>query len=70
VPLLLCVAVFANHASANENAKRLYDDLMVRYNRHRRPTEAPHLPTQIRLRMRLSQIIDVVGKNMEHMQWG
>ena len=45
---------------ANEDAKRLYDDLMVNYNRHRRPAAAPNEPVTIRLRLRLSQIIDVV----------
>lgn len=45
--------------STNEDAKRLYDDLMVNYNRHRRPSNGPHLPLTIKLNLRLSQIIDV-----------
>ncbi|PIO74150.1 Cation transporter family protein [Teladorsagia circumcincta] len=44
---------------ANEDAKRLYDDLMVNYNRHRRPATGPHEPLTIKLKLRLSQIIDV-----------
>nr|AAB51667.1 acetylcholine receptor alpha subunit precursor [Haemonchus contortus] len=44
---------------ANEDAKRLYDDLMVNYNRHRRPASGPHEPLTIKLKLRLSQIIDV-----------
>ncbi|CAD6184221.1 unnamed protein product [Caenorhabditis auriculariae] len=44
---------------ANEDAKRLYDDLMVNYNRHRRPASSPHQPLTIKLKLRLSQIIDV-----------
>uniref|UniRef100_A0AC34QTD7 Nicotinic acetylcholine receptor alpha subunit n=1 Tax=Panagrolaimus sp. JU765 TaxID=591449 RepID=A0AC34QTD7_9BILA len=43
----------------NEDAKRLYDDLMVKYNRHRRPGTSSHKPVTIKLMMRLSQIIDV-----------
>ena len=45
----------------NEDAKRLYDDLMVNYNRHRRPAPSPSEPITIKLKMRLSQIIDVVS---------
>ena len=48
-------------AEANEDAKRLYDDLMVNYNRHRRPALSPNEPTTIKLKLRLSQIIDVVS---------
>ncbi|KAF8366410.1 unc-38 [Pristionchus pacificus] len=44
---------------SNEDAKRLYDDLMVNYNRHRRPSSSPHEPITIKLKLRLSQIIDV-----------
>lgn len=47
--------------NANEDAKRLYDDLMVSYNRHRRPAAAPNEPVTVKLRLRLSQIIDVVS---------
>ncbi|MFH4973825.1 hypothetical protein AB6A40_000534 [Gnathostoma spinigerum] len=43
----------------NEDAKRLYDDLMVNYQRHRRPSLGPKQPTVIKLKLRLSQIIDV-----------
>lgn len=43
----------------NEDAKRLYDDLMVSYNRHRRPAHSPTEPITIKLKLRLSQIIDV-----------
>ncbi|CAD6184220.1 unnamed protein product [Caenorhabditis auriculariae] len=44
---------------ANEDAKRLYDDLMVNYNRHRRPSTGSQQPLTIKLNLRLSQIIDV-----------
>lgn len=46
--------------TANEDAKRLYDDLLVNYNRHRRPSRSPREPINIKLKLRLSQIIDVV----------
>ncbi|KAI1715373.1 neurotransmitter-gated ion-channel ligand binding domain-containing protein [Ditylenchus destructor] len=51
---VLCIAV-----RANEDAKRLYDDLMVNYNRHRRPANSPNEPLTVQLKLRLSQIIDV-----------
>ncbi|KAF7638204.1 hypothetical protein Mgra_00002433 [Meloidogyne graminicola] len=44
---------------ANENAKRLFDDLMMSYNRHRRPSALPNEAINVHLRLRLSQIIDV-----------
>nr|CAD2125906.1 unnamed protein product [Meloidogyne enterolobii] len=44
---------------ANENAKRLFDDLMMSYNRHRRPAIYPNEAINVYLRLRLSQIIDV-----------
>ena len=53
--------LFVVEISGNEDAKRLYDDLMVNYNRHRRPAPSPKEPVTIKLKMRLSQIIDVVS---------
>ncbi|VDN58348.1 unnamed protein product [Dracunculus medinensis] len=46
-------------ALGNEDAKRLYDDLMIHYNRLSRPSSNPHIPVTIKLKLRLSQIIDV-----------
>ncbi|CAG9538309.1 unnamed protein product [Cercopithifilaria johnstoni] len=43
----------------NEDAKRLHDDLMANYNKHRRPAPAANKPITIKLKLRLSQIIDV-----------
>ncbi|PAV91319.1 hypothetical protein WR25_21905 [Diploscapter pachys] len=54
---LICSFIIASFA--NEDAKRLYDDLMINYNRHRRPVANPHDPVVIKLKLRLSQIIDV-----------
>uniref|UniRef100_A0A1I7VY55 Cation transporter family protein n=1 Tax=Loa loa TaxID=7209 RepID=A0A1I7VY55_LOALO len=43
----------------NEDAKRLHDDLMANYNKHRRPAPAINKPITIKLKLRLSQIIDL-----------
>jgi hypothetical protein len=56
--VIILTQLFLIHA--NEDAKRLYDDLMVNYNRHRRPAPSPNEPVTIKLKLRLSQIIDVV----------
>uniref|UniRef100_A0A7E4VZW9 Acetylcholine receptor subunit alpha-type unc-38 n=1 Tax=Panagrellus redivivus TaxID=6233 RepID=A0A7E4VZW9_PANRE len=45
--------------SYNADAKRLFDDLMVNYNRQRRPARTPSESVTIKLKLRLSQIIDV-----------
>lgn len=61
---VIIVTIFATvkEIQCNEDAKRLYDDLMVNYNRHRRPANSPSEPVHINIRLRLSQIIDVVSK--------
>jgi len=56
--LLLVVGLTA--VETNEDAKRLFDDLMITYNRLRRPATSAHAPLQVKLKLRLSQIIDVV----------
>ncbi|VDN41560.1 unnamed protein product [Gongylonema pulchrum] len=60
VPLVPMVLFAPPAANGNEDAKRLYDDLLVNYNKHRRPTPGPNIPVTIKLKLRLSQIIDVV----------
>nr|CRZ22632.1 Bm8694 [Brugia malayi] len=50
---------FISVSYGNEDAKRLYDDLLVNYNKHRRPAPEPNKPINIKLKLRLSQIIDV-----------
>uniref|UniRef100_A0A914XYK2 Neurotransmitter-gated ion-channel ligand-binding domain-containing protein n=1 Tax=Panagrolaimus superbus TaxID=310955 RepID=A0A914XYK2_9BILA len=59
--LIIVIILFIkfDYIYGNEDAKRLYDDLMVNYNRHRRPAISPNEPTTIKLKLRLSQIIDV-----------
>ncbi|KAM3721064.1 Acetylcholine receptor [Dirofilaria immitis] len=49
IPIIYC----------NEDAKRLHDDLMANYNKHRRPAPAAKKPIIIKIKLRLSQIIDV-----------
>lgn len=46
---------------SNEDAKRLFDDIMSGYNRLKRPVDKPNKVLTIKLKLRLSQIIDVVA---------
>lgn len=57
--LLIFIVIKLNNC--NEDAKRLYDDLMVNYNRNTRPAKSPFEPLIVHVKLRLSQIIDVVG---------
>ncbi|CDW56202.1 nicotinic acetylcholine receptor alpha subunit [Trichuris trichiura] len=54
-----CFFCFAA-AAANENAKRLIDDLLMNYNKLRRPVKNPKDVLTVKLKLRLSQIIDLV----------
>lgn len=60
-PALAIMFLLPQLLLANEDAKRLYDDLMVSYNRHRRPANSPQDTATVKLKLRLSQIIDVVS---------
>lgn len=55
--LLIFIVIKLNNC--NEDAKRLYDDLMVNYNRNTRPAKSPFEPLIVHVKLRLSQIIDV-----------
>uniref|UniRef100_A0A914HN35 Uncharacterized protein n=1 Tax=Globodera rostochiensis TaxID=31243 RepID=A0A914HN35_GLORO len=57
--ILLTSLLTISSGWSNEDAKRLFDDLMISYNRHRRPATSPHEAVNVQLRLRLSQIIDV-----------
>lgn len=46
---------------ANSDAKRLYDDLLTGYNRLVRPVRNVSEPVRVGLRLKLSQLIEVVG---------
>nr|ABS95448.1 nicotinic acetylcholine receptor alpha subunit [Ascaris suum] len=69
--LLWLVVCGTSLTVGNEDAKRLYDDLMVNYNKHRRPAMSPHEPVTIKLKLRLSQIIDVheIDQIMTYSVW-
>ncbi|RCN52181.1 Neurotransmitter-gated ion-channel ligand binding domain protein [Ancylostoma caninum] len=59
VVVVVCCFLSSAVVQGNQDAKRLYDDLMNTYNRHKRPASGPHEPITIKLKLRLSQIIDV-----------
>lgn len=58
---LFCIFLL-KFVNGNEGAKRLYDDLLINYNKYRRPSNSPQEPITVKLKLRLSQIIDVVSK--------
>ncbi|KAK6731395.1 hypothetical protein RB195_007706 [Necator americanus] len=57
--LVYSLLIYTSVTYGNQDAKRLFDDLMKNYNRHKRPAAGPHEPTTIKLKLRLSQLIDV-----------
>uniref|UniRef100_A0A1I8AQF9 Acetylcholine receptor subunit alpha-type unc-38 n=1 Tax=Steinernema glaseri TaxID=37863 RepID=A0A1I8AQF9_9BILA len=57
-PLLLILLPLLASVSGNINAKRLFDDLLTKYNKLTRPGDA-NKPLSIKIRLRLSQLIDV-----------
>lgn len=61
-PLLLLVALAAlAGCSANPDAKRLYDDLLSNYNKLVRPVLNVSDALTVRIKLKLSQLIDVVS---------
>ena len=63
---LLCIAfcVCLCHfklSEANPDAKRLYDDLLSNYNRLIRPVSNHTEKVTVKLGLRLSQLVDLVG---------
>lgn len=69
-PLLLLVALAALAAlagcAANPDAKRLYDDLLSNYNKLVRPVLNVSDALTVRIKLKLSQLIDVVGVSYIH----
>lgn len=59
---LLVLFVCMTGASANPEAKRLYDDLLSNYNRLIRPVGNNSDRLTVKMGLRLSQLIDVVSK--------
>lgn len=49
-----------NFSKCNEDAKRLYDDLLASYNSQIRPVEKQEDIIKLRLGLKLSQIADIV----------
>lgn len=49
--------------SGNPDAKRLYDDLLSNYNKLVRPVNITSDVLEVRIGLRLSQLIDVVSKH-------
>ena len=46
----------------NPDAKRLYDDLLSNYNKLVRPVQNTTDPLTVRIKLKLSQLIDVVSR--------
>lgn len=64
VQVILCIAAAATllpGASANPDAKRLYDDLLSNYNRLIRPVGNNSDRLTVKMGLRLSQLIDIVS---------
>lgn len=50
----------------NPDAKRLYDDLLSNYNKLVRPVLNNTDPLPVRIKLKLSQLIDIVSYNKNH----
>lgn len=62
VKLLVILLFFSlQQATANPDAKRLYDDLLSNYNRLIRPVSNNTNTVLVKLGLRLSQLIDLVS---------
>ena len=60
--LLICPHIIL----ANPDAKRLYDDLLSNYNKLVRPVQNTTDPLTVRIKLKLSQLIDVVSTYVIH----
>lgn len=59
-----CIIVLG--CSMNPDAKRLYDDLLSNYNKLVRPVLNNTDPLPVRIKLKLSQLIDIVSYNKNH----
>jgi hypothetical protein len=59
--LLMLPAASAVISMGNPDAKRLYDDLLSNYNKLVRPVENTSDHLVVRIKLKLSQLIDVVS---------
>lgn len=62
----LLTFLMVHPGSANPDAKRLYDDLMSNYNRLIRPVGNNSDRLTVKMGLKLSQLIDVVGNPFRH----
>ena len=56
--------IFTGFVGGNPDAKRLYDDLLSNYNKLVRPVVNVTDAVMVRLKLKLSQLIDVVSINL------
>lgn len=68
ISLLLFILSLVELAISNPDAKRLYDDLLSNYNRLIRPVSNNTDTVLVKLGLRLSQLIELVGFQIIHMQ--
>jgi nicotinic acetylcholine receptor len=62
--ILIVLLCFTNEGSCgNPDAKRLYDDLLSNYNKLVRPVVNVSSALTVRIKLKLSQLIDVVSLN-------
>ena len=66
--LLLLPASDAVLNMGNPDAKRLYDDLLSNYNKLVRPVQNTTDPLTVRIKLKLSQLIDVVSSLLSSMR--
>lgn len=59
--LLLLFLCLCSRSQANSDANRLYEDLMMSYNRFVRPVQNDSDTLVVKLGLKLSQLIDVVS---------
>jgi len=60
--LLLVLLLSIQRVETNSDANRLYEDLMMSYNRFVRPVQNDSDTLVVKLGLKLSQLIDVVSK--------
>lgn len=58
------VSPFLSDVSSSEPARRLFDDLLSRYNRLVRPVSNHSQTLIVKLKLKLSQLLDVVSMSM------
>lgn len=58
---LMWLLLLLGGGAANEDAKRLFEDLMIRYNKLSRPIRRLNETVEVKFRLSLDQIVDVVN---------